>query len=204
MGGGPGPHDFLGGQEGQLGNELRTNRIDPADVTTVIFTHLHFDHVGWSMVDGKLFCPNARYLAPKADWDMLGKADGYPPLEALQGLLDTGRLEFTSGEANVNPAVTIVPTPGHTPGHQSVAVVSGTDRAFIAGDLAPTQAVLQETDWVFGYDGDPAVNIATRNRIFALLENRGDVAAFGHFVTPNCIGRVVRENGRRVFKPLLS
>src|SRR6478752_4653283 len=56
-GGGPGPHDFLGGQQGQLGNELRANGIDPADVTAVIFTHLHFDHVGWAMVNGKLFCP---------------------------------------------------------------------------------------------------------------------------------------------------
>src|SRR6185436_16605635 len=92
MGGGPGPHDFLGGAQNQLGNALRTSGIDPTDVTAVIFTHLHFDHVGWAMVDGKLFCPNARYLAPKADWDMLGKADGFPPAEALQGLLDTGRL----------------------------------------------------------------------------------------------------------------
>jgi glyoxylase-like metal-dependent hydrolase (beta-lactamase superfamily II) len=202
MGGGPGPHDFLGGQQGQMGNELRANGIDPSDVTAVIFTHLHFDHVGWSMVDGKLFGPNARYLAPQADWDLLGKVDGFPPLEALQGLRDSGRLEFVSGETTVDQAVTIVPTPGHTPGHQSVAVVSAGERAFIAGDLAPTQAVLQETDWVFGYDGDPPTNIATRNRIFALLEERGDIAAFGHFVTPNCIGRVVRENGKRVFKTL--
>ena len=205
MGGGSGPHDFLGGQEGQLGNELRSNGIAPTDVTAVIFTHLHFDHVGWAMgADGKPFCPNARYIAPQADWDMLGKADGYPPLEALQGLRDSGRLEFVTGESNVNPAVSIVPTRGHTPGHQSIAVVSNRERAFIAGDLAPTQAVLQETDWVFGYDGDPPTNIATRNRIFALLEERGDIAAFGHFVTPNCIGRVVREGGRRMFKPIVS
>ena len=113
----------------------------------------------------------------------------------------TGSLLFT---AQYSLTVTIVPTPGHTPGHQSVAVASVTGRAFIAGDLAPTQAVLEETDWVFGYDGDPATNIATRNRIFAQLEAQGEIAAFGHFVTPNCIGRVVRENGRRVFKPLLS
>jgi glyoxylase-like metal-dependent hydrolase (beta-lactamase superfamily II) len=203
MGGGPGPHEFLGGQQGQLGNELKANGIDAADVTTVIFTHLHFDHTGWSTVDGKLFCPNARYLAPEADWPMLGK-DGFPPPEALRDLRDSGRLELVSGETSLSASVTIVPTPGHTPGHQSIALVSDGQRAFIAGDLAPTQAVLQETDWVFGFDGDPPTNIATRNRIFALLEERGDIVTFGHFVTPNCIGRVVREGGRRVFKPVLG
>src|SRR5262245_59086652 len=68
MGAGPGPHEGLGGASGQLRDEMRKNGLDPNDVTTVIFTHLHFDHIGWAVVDGKPFCPRARYLAPEADW----------------------------------------------------------------------------------------------------------------------------------------
>src|SRR2546423_6816948 len=112
LGAGPGPHEFLGGAPGELLNNLRSSGIDPADVTTVVFTHLHFDHTGWSVLDGQPLCPNARHLAPQADWDLLGKLDyGFPPADDLHSLHASGRLELVSGETSVSPSVTLVPTP---------------------------------------------------------------------------------------------
>src|SRR5687767_10037345 len=61
MGGGPGPHEGLGGVSGELLTNLHASGIDPADVTEVVFTHLHFDHTGWSVVNGQPLCPKARY-----------------------------------------------------------------------------------------------------------------------------------------------
>jgi glyoxylase-like metal-dependent hydrolase (beta-lactamase superfamily II) len=98
--------------------------------------------------------------------------------------------------------MTTLPTPGHTPGHQSIVLVSAGQRAFIAGDICATQAILQEVEWTFGFDGNPQQAIETRKRVVERLEADGSIAAFGHFPTQDCIGRVVREGGRRVFKGL--
>jgi len=202
MGAGPGPIEMLGGARGNLLADMRAQGVDPAEVDTVVFTHLHFDHTGWAVHEGKPLCPKARYLAPEADWALLGKSDsGFEPAEALQPLRDAGQLDMVSGEKQVTPEITLIPTPGHTPGHQSVVIVSAGQRAFIAGDIAASPAIIQETEWSFGFDGDPATAIATRKRVVQRLEEDGSVAAFGHFPAPG-IGRVVREGGRRVFKEL--
>lgn len=201
-GAGPGPIEMLGGARGNLLNDARDKGIDFASIQTVIFTHLHFDHTGWANANGTPLCPNARYLAPEADWANLGNsAGGYIDEAALKPLRDSGKLELVSGEKQVTAEVTIIPTPGHTPGHQSIVVASAGERGFIAGDIAATPAVLQETEWTFGFDGDPPTAIATRKRVVERLEADGSIAAFGHFPHPG-FGRLVREGNRRIFKAL--
>ena len=108
---------------------------------------------------------------------------------------------MVSGERIVSPEVTIVPTPGHTPGHQSVIVASAGQRAFIAGDVAHNPAQANETEWNAGADGDGPLAAATRKRVMERLEQDGSVAVFGHFPAPG-FGRLVREGGRRIFREL--
>lgn len=201
-GGGPGPIAMIGGLTGNLPNEIKAKGIDLDSIQSVIFTHLHFDHTGWALKDGKPLCPNARYYAPEADWAMLGKSDyGFPDEAALKPLMDAGKLELVSGEKQITSEVSLLPTPGHTPGHQTIVLVSAGQHGFITGDLAATEAIIQETDWTFGFDGDPPTAIATRRRMFDRIEAEGAVAAFGHFPTPG-FGRIVHEGGRRIFKHL--
>ena len=76
---GPSPVADAGGAAGNLLSEMRQGGIDPKTIDTVVITHLHFDHIGWlptAMPDDSVrpTFPNAEYIIPKADWNLL-----FPP-----------------------------------------------------------------------------------------------------------------------------
>jgi glyoxylase-like metal-dependent hydrolase (beta-lactamase superfamily II) len=198
---GPGPHEASGGKTGNLLQEMQSKGVAPESVDIVVFTHLHFDHTGWAVHDGKPLCANARYLAPEADWAALGSGGVFPPADALTALKDSGRLELVSGEKSVTPELSLVPTPGHSPGHQSISIASAGERAFVLGDLFNHPAQLNETDWNAGFDSLPDVAVATRRRAFDRLEQEGTLVISGHYTHPG-FGRIVRQEGRRVFRAL--
>lgn len=199
---GPGPHQDQGGARGNLLGDMRSKGVSPEDVDMVILTHLHFDHSGWALHEGKPLCPRARYLVPEADWPMLGRSDlAFAPASAYEPLREMGKLEFTSGEKSVTPEVTLIPTPGHSPGHQSIVIASAGERAIILGDLFNHPAQLDETGWNAGFDAEPDRAVATRSRMFDRLEQEPTIVASGHYPHPG-FGRIVRESGRRIFRAL--
>lgn len=202
---GPGPHEMLGGTTGNLIADMRSKGVEPESVETVIFTHLHFDHVGWSIADGKPVFEQARYLVPQADWEFFrseAQASQNPHVgEQIAPLEGLGVLELVSGEKEVTPELTLVPTPGHTPGHQSVAISSAGELAFILGDVANHPAQVEETEWCAGFDGDPDTARVTRKQIMERLEGDGSLVAAGHFPEPG-LGRIVRAEGKRIFRAL--
>jgi glyoxylase-like metal-dependent hydrolase (beta-lactamase superfamily II) len=61
------PTPFMTG--GQLLDSLATHGVAPGDVTDVIFTHLHFDHIGWATLKGEIVFPNATYRCDERDWE---------------------------------------------------------------------------------------------------------------------------------------
>jgi glyoxylase-like metal-dependent hydrolase (beta-lactamase superfamily II) len=187
---------------GQLAANLTAEGIDVADVDTVLFTHLHGDHVGWNFQGGQPTFPRARYVVQQADWEFFSaqKDDASVQAQVLP-LEKTGALELVSGETQFTPEITLVPTPGHTPGHQSIIVSSGGTRAFIAGDMAHHPAQAQETGWSPGFDNDAAMAAVTREQFMQRLEKDGSNACFGHYPWPG-FGLIVRENGRRIFRAL--
>ncbi len=202
---GPGPHERLGGVRGRLLDELRAAGGDPAAVDTVLFTHLHGDHVGWNVVDGEPSFPRARHLVPEADWRYFrdpARAERLPHIaEQLAPLDELGLLETTEGERQLAPGVRLLPTPGHTPGHQSLMLESEGERALLIGDVAHHPAQLQETAWGPRFDEDSAAAAATRRRVAERLEAEAPLVIAGHFPAPG-FGRVARLEGRRVFRAL--
>jgi glyoxylase-like metal-dependent hydrolase (beta-lactamase superfamily II) len=199
---GPGPHAMLGGKTGNLLADMREKGVKPEDVNTVILTHLHFDHTGWAAVDGQPSFPNARYLIPEADWNTFSQdLSSNPHVALIAPIKDQGKVELTSGEKTVTPEVTIIPTPGHTPGHQSVVIASAGERAIVLGDIFNHPAQVNETDWNAGFDGDPAKAVETRKRVFDRLESDGSLIAAGHYPAPG-LGRIVQVEGKRIFQAL--
>jgi len=198
---GLGPTAQVTAQHGQpdLLNEMRRNGIDASGVDAVIFTHLHGDHIGWNYVNGALSFPKARFVAQQADWDHFTGINDVTVSRLVAPLHKDGKLELVSGETQFNDAITLLPTPGHTPGHQSVVVSSAGQSAFIAGDLLHNPAQSQETAWKDNFDVDAAVSAATRERIFAQLERDATPAGFAHMPWPE-FGVFVRESDRRVFR----
>jgi glyoxylase-like metal-dependent hydrolase (beta-lactamase superfamily II) len=186
---------------GNLVPNLRAAGFQPADIDTVVFTHLHGDHVGWNFQDGVETFANARYVVQQADWDHFGAMTEGTSAVQVVPLAKTGRLQCVDGETQLTDEVTLLPTPGHTPGHQSVIISSAGARGFIGGDISHHPAQVEETGWVDFFDMDKPVAAATRARVFEQLERDGSTVAFGHFPFPG-MGLLVREDGRRIFRAL--
>ncbi len=194
----------LGGPDATLLSDMRTNGIEREAVDLVVLTHIHPDHVGWNLTDGSPTFPNARYLVTRTDWDHWTQPEiraEAPHVDAqmvpLEGL---NVLDLIDGEYSVTNELTTLPTPGHTPGHISIAVSSGGESAFILGDVAHSPAQAQYTDWSPVFDTDPDLARETRHAILDKLESEGTVVASGHFPHPG-YGRFVRSGDRRIWQP---
>ena len=197
---GPGPHDWLGGTEGKLLDNMRSLGVPPDSVDVVLHTHLHADHVGWNVSDGKPNFPNATYYGPQKDYEFFSEnAAANPQMSQVTPLKDLQRLETYDGEITVTTEVTTVPTPGHTPGHHSIIVNSGGEKLLIAGDLCHHPAQVDRPEWSPGFDIDTQMSAETRRKMVEKLEAEGHLAAFCHFPGDG-FGRIARDGNRRVFQ----
>ena len=195
------------GVEGRLLQELSSAGVSPGDIDTVFFSHLHFDHVGWNVTHEpgtapRATFPNARYVAHRADWEAFQRPDVmelFPPHwdYALGPLQDLGVLDLLDGERPLTSEITAIPTPGHTPGSMSLAIVSGGQRVYILGDVfhGPTQVT--ETGWRFSFDMDGDQGIATRTAMIERAEAEDAIIAICHH---GGFGRVVRAEGQRYWQ----
>jgi glyoxylase-like metal-dependent hydrolase (beta-lactamase superfamily II) len=199
----PGMGSFTGGR---LLDSLAAEGLQPSDIDTVFFTHLHHDHVGWttdhapapnSVHHGSpsgLTFGQARHVVDRAEWDhWSGTAElTGPDPEAVQKPLNSV-VQFLDGELVV-PGIHAISTAGHTPGHTSLLVTDpGTDhRVLILGDVMHTQAQVSETHWNFRFDVDAEAGTRTRiDLLAAYQDDRTTIAAghfagtvFGHFLPP--------------------
>jgi len=187
---------------GELLDDLSRAGVQPEEIAYVVNTHLHFDHVGWNTidVDGEPVptFPQARYVIQREEWDHWTGLERLPRYvsECAQPLQRAGRLHLVRGEQRLTPDVTVWPTPGHTPGHQSILVRSGGEGALITGDTFYTPAQVAHPDWQGGMDRDRELACASRGAILDRIESEGLRMAAGHFY-PECFGRVLRLDGRR-------
>ena len=206
---GEGDHPFDNSEWGLLAADMESKGIAPDEITTVIMTHLHRDHVGWNMVekDGACvsFFPNARYLIPKADWDVFTRRAGMSMFayiaEQVTPLMELGVLEFVEGEQPIGDNLTALPTPGHTPGHTSVLVSSAGQSAVVLGDAAHVPVQAHHTDWSPRADTNPELSRQNRAELFDRMEQDHSLVVSGHFPVPG-FGSLVRVKGRRYWQAL--
>ena len=129
-GGHPGIDALYRPQRRPVADHLSALKIAPDDVTLVINTHLHFDHCG----DNSLF-PDKRILVQKPEYEAAQEpAYTVPAWANFPGV----RFQLLEGETEVLPGLTVLPTPGHTPGHQSVLVDTNEGLVIIAAQAAYT------------------------------------------------------------------
>ena len=177
---------------------LATHGVAPDDVTDVVFTHLHFDHVGWATSRGEVVFPRATYRVHAADWAHFVDAPDADPGAVRKLTPLGGRLETFDAEHTVAPGLDARPTPGHTPGSTTYVVSSRGQRALLIGDVAHSVVELAEPDWQATFDVDPAAAQAMRNRLVDEVTDTDDLVAAAHF--PGlAFGRVVTFGERRRF-----
>lgn len=157
----------------ELAAQLPGVGIDPADVSTVILTHLHFDHAG--AVES---FPNAEVLVSRREYYAhrllpLGSSIHRWPADVSPTLLtyDDGPYGPFPASHRVTETgdVVVVPTPGHTPGHQSVVVNDGDSVLLLAGDASFTEGQLL-ADEAVGISIDARRSRRTMARIRRLCE----------------------------------
>lgn len=177
---------------GRLLSSLAQVGLQPDDIDTVLYSHLHIDHIGWTADrehDGLTF-GRARHLMSRAEWEhwTANPGGGGPTERDLAPLAE--RAELIDGEATVAPGITLVPTPGHTPGHCSFLVSSGTQRAIVLGDAIHCPLQITHPEWAFMADVNPEAARRTRERLFDELDAPGSVVVGPHF--PDAVfGRVL-------------
>lgn len=181
---------------GALLESLAAEGLRPDDVDTVVFTHLHHDHVGWASdaapapgnapakPERGLTFAGARHLVDRAEWDhWQGTAEvtGPDPLAVQEPLGEV--VEFVRRGEPIVPGVLAISTPGHTPGHLSLLVTDpGTDRRLLVlGDVMHTQAQVSETHWNFLFDVDTEQGTKTRLALLEAYQDERTLIAGGHF-----------------------
>jgi glyoxylase-like metal-dependent hydrolase (beta-lactamase superfamily II) len=187
-------HDIYGlenaGADGRtmLEDGIRAAGFAVDDVALVINTHLHFDHAGGNTYrdrDGAVrpALPKARYVVQRGELAFAMRTNertaasyfpaNFVPLDA------NGRLDLVDGEREIVAGIRVLPTPGHTPHHQSVLVDGGGERALFLGDLVPTAHHLP-LPWIMGYDVEPLVTLETKRRVLREAAEQGWLVIFEH------------------------
>lgn len=149
---------------------LRAAGYGPEQVDLVVLTHMHPDHIGGLMMDGKATFANAAYATGAVEYDAWAKAGNalfdanVRPLAPKMAMLDDA--------ATVTPGITAILAPGHTPGHMAFLLQSGHERLLLIADTANHYVwSLAYPDWQVRFDADKEMAAKTRHRILGLLAN---------------------------------
>lgn len=153
-----------------LTTELDSRGLAPADIVAVINTHLHFDHCG----QNALFPGTAIYVQ-RSEYEAAKETPLYTIEEWVD--FDGANYQHVDGRTEIAQGVVIVPTPGHTPGHQSVLIESAEGRVLIAGHGAYSAAEFAGHEASLGGEwSDEAYAVS----LDSLRKLRPDRVYFGH------------------------
>jgi glyoxylase-like metal-dependent hydrolase (beta-lactamase superfamily II) len=207
-----GSGDYLQPTAGWVIRNLKAAGVDPAQIDTVLLTHMHPDHSAGltDMKTGKLFYPNAELVMhenePKHWFDDAEMAKGGEREKKLY--FQAGREQvapyksrwklFTGGE--VFPGVTAIPSVGHTPGHTGYLIASGNEQLMIWGDtvhVPEVQAAIPEAG--MGFDTDLAAAAAARKRMFDRVATDKVLIAGMHLHFPSFCHLAREGNAYRIY-----
>jgi glyoxylase-like metal-dependent hydrolase (beta-lactamase superfamily II) len=182
---------------GLLPQSLAAAGIDPKAIDIVLISHMHGDHInGIKSPDGALAFPNAEIMVPSVDWahwmsdDNMAKAtDGFQKASfgftrKIFSDLKDKVTRFEWGK-EVAPGITSVETAGHTPGHTSFVIASGSSKILYQADVSNVPDLfLTHPDWQVMFDSEPEKAVATRRRVYDMAAAEKMFIAGYHFPFP--------------------
>lgn len=228
--GGSGPQPKFPFAGGAFRSALAATGLARADVTDVMFTHLHFDHIGWASVDGRPYFPNATYHVDQRDWDwFLSRDFGFTEPEIKESLTKLGesahycfpdadapavrlqpvasQIEFfqADNEVELLPGVVALDGSGHTPGQVVLELRSGGEKGLLLGDLVHAQPELVDDNargqWHFlSHTDHERAHAAVERFRRRIFDERLPVAG-GHFPGLRW-GHVVSRDGGLVWEDI--
>ncbi len=196
---GAGP-DFMP-TSGKLSETLDTLGLSPEDVTQVIFTHAHPDHI-WGVLDdfGDLLFPNATHHFGRDEWDYWWSPSTVETIGEDRAAFAVGakrRMEaiedqvafFDDGQ-EILPGIAARASFGHTPGHMAFEIRNGSDSVMVVGDaLGNSHVAFERPDWHSGTDQDPQTAAITRKSLLDQISQQ-HMKVIGFHLPNGGIGRV--------------
>jgi glyoxylase-like metal-dependent hydrolase (beta-lactamase superfamily II) len=195
---GLGQDTMMGITGGSFLNNLAALGVQPDEVTDVLFTHLHSDHIGWATHNGTLTFANATYRASQADVDhFVRDQHGDERENRVLDIIGAHIEPWAAGsQTTIVPGVDQFAAPGHTPGSSVIVISSGEQRALLLGDVVHCPVQLVDSEWAGLFDVDPALARRTRTALAAELEGDTAYASGAHFPGLQ-FGRLLTGSGKR-------
>ena len=177
-------------RQGSFLGDLAKAGFPPDSIDTVLCTHLHVDHVGWNtrLIGGR-WVPtfvNARYLFGDIEYAYWRNHSTEPDKAAIfrdsvAPVVEAGKADLVAGDARICEEITLIATPGHSPGHVSLHIRSAGEEGLLTGDVAHHPCQMAHLDWSSTADSDPAQSAQTRRELFSRFADREVLVIGGHF-----------------------
>jgi glyoxylase-like metal-dependent hydrolase (beta-lactamase superfamily II) len=190
---------------GKLVANLKAAGYQPEQVDEIYITHMHADHVGGLVSQGKLVFPNATVRADKAEADFwlseenMNKAPAdkkgffQGAMAAVGPYVKAGHFKPFEGNVELVPGIRANAEHGHTPGHTTYLVESRGQKLLLIGDLIHVAAVQMEHPSVtIGFDSDEKAALAARLREFDAAAKGGYLIGGAHLQFPG-VGHLKAE-----------
>lgn len=202
-----GAGNMFGPPLGKLVANLKASGYKPEQVDEIYITHMHGDHVGNLVANGKLVFPNAIIRAAKAEgdqWLSQANMDKAPEgvkdffkaaMASINPYVAAGKYKPFEGKTELVPGITAIPSTGHTDGHTFYAVESKGQKLLVCGDMMHAAAVqFPDPTVTIQFDTDTKKAYAERKKIYAEAAKQGYLLAFAHVSFPG-VGQL-RADGK--------
>lgn len=201
-GNGLGAYAASKGVVGQARGNMEAAGIDPKQIDIVIISHFHGDHIGGlKNADGSPAFPNAEIKVPAMEAAFWGddanqsKANGFNKgqFANVKKMMEGVKATPYEWGKEVAPGITAIATPGHTPGHTSFAVASGSKRILVQSDVANIPSMfVRNPGWHLMFDNDPNLAVTTRHKTYDMAAAEKMPVIGYHFPYP-CAGFVEKD-----------
>ncbi len=177
-------------RKGPFLDDLTAAGFPPESIDTVLCTHLHVDHVGWNTrLEGGRWVPTfekARYLFGQAEYAYWRDHSTAPDKAAIfedsvAPIVAAGQADLVASDSRICEEITLIPTPGHSPGHVSLHIRSEGEEGLLTGDVAHHPCQMAHLDWSSTADSDPQQSAQTRHALFSRFADRPVLVIGGHF-----------------------